>query len=125
MSKIGPNKRKNWTVWNADCIEVVNALPENSLHLAFFSPYASLYTYSNSDRDMGNSASDKQFYEHFDFSLKVFFDQPCRAGLCVDVMNIPAMKKSVTGSSDFKDFRGDIIRAFTRHGFIFHSEHCA
>lgn len=117
---------ENWTVWNADCIEVVNALPENSLHLSIFSPpYASLYTYSNSDRDMGNSASDKQFYEHFDFLVKGLLrsTMPGRI-VCVDVMNIPAMKER-DGFIGLKDFRGDIIRAFTRHGFIFHSEHCA
>lgn len=117
---------ENWTVWNADCIEVVNALPENSLHLSIFSPpYASLYTYSNSDRDMGNSASDNQFYEHFDFLVKGLLrsTMPGRI-VCVDVMNIPAMKER-DGFIGLKDFRGDIIRAFTRHGFIFHSEHCA
>lgn len=116
----------NWTLWNADCIEVVNALPENSLHLSIFSPpYASLYTYSNSDRDMGNSVSDAQFYEHFDYLVAGLLrvTMPGRI-VCVDVMNIPAMKER-DGFIGLKDFRGDIIRAFTRKGFIFHSEHCA
>lgn len=117
---------ENWTLWNADCIEVVNALPENSLHLSIFSPpYASLYTYSNSDRDMGNSASDEQFYEHFDY-LVAGLHRATKPGriVCVDVMNIPAMKER-DGFIGLKDFRGDIIRAFMRQGFIFHSEHCA
>lgn len=116
----------NWTLWNADCIEVINALPENSLHLSIFSPpYASLYTYSNSDRDMGNSSSDAQFYEHFDYLVAGLLraTMPGRI-VCVDVMNIPAMKER-DGFIGLKDFRGDIIRAFTRKGFIFHSEHCA
>ncbi len=116
----------NWTLWNGDCIEVVNALPENSLHLSIFSPpYASLYTYSNSDRDMGNSASDAQFYEHFDYLVAGLFraTMPGRI-VCVDVMNIPAMKER-DGFIGLKDFRGDIIRAFQRKGFVFHSEHCA
>lgn len=117
---------ENFTIWNADCIEVVNSLPENSLHLSIFSPpYASLYTYSNSDRDMGNSASDAQFYEHFDY-LVAGLQKATKPGriVCVDVMNIPAMKER-DGFIGLKDFRGDIIRAFTKHGFIFHSEHCA
>lgn len=117
---------ENFTIWNADCIEVVNSLPENSLHLSIFSPpYASLYTYSNSDRDMGNSASDAQFYEHFDY-LVAGLQKATKPGriVCVDVMNIPAMKER-DGFIGLKDFRGDIIRAFTKQGFIFHSEHCA
>ena len=44
--------------------------------------------------------------------------------VCVDVMNIPAMKER-DGYIGLKDFRGDVIRAFQRQGFIFHSEHCA
>jgi len=116
----------NWTLWNADCVEVVNSLPENSLHLSIFSPpYASLYTYSNSDRDMGNSASDEQFYEHFDYLIAGLHRATMPGRLvCVDVMNIPAMKER-DGFIGLKDFRGDVIRAFQKAGFIFHSEHCA
>ena len=117
---------ENWTIWNSDCVEVVNSLPENSLHLSIFSPpYASLYTYSNSDRDMGNSANDNQFYEHFDYLVAGLLraTKPGRI-VCVAVMNIPAMKER-DGYIGLKDFRGDVIAAFKRAGFIFHSEHCA
>ena len=66
MNCLNQHIGENFTIWNADCCEVLNALPENSIHLSIFSPpYASLYTYRNSDRDLGNSASDAQFYEHF------------------------------------------------------------
>lgn len=125
MKVLNQASGESWTLWNADCIEVVNAIPENSLHLSVFSPpYASLYTYSNSDRDMGNSASDDQFYEHFDFLVAGLHraTMPGRI-VCVDVMNIPAMKER-DGFIGLKDFRGDVIRAFQRAGFIFHSEHC-
>ena len=116
----------NWCLWNADCVEVVNSLPENSLHLSIFSPpYASLYTCSNSDRDMGNSSSDEQFYEHFDYLIAGLHKATMLGRLvCVDVMNIPAMKER-DGFIGLKDFRGDVIRAFQKAGFIFHSEHCA
>lgn len=116
---------ENWCLWNADCVEVVNSLPENSLHLSIFSPpYASLYTYSNSDRDMGNSVSDEQFYEHFGYLIAGLHraTMPGRI-VCVDVMNIPAMKER-DGFIGLKDFRGDVIREFQKAGFIFHSEHC-
>lgn len=126
MKVLNEKHGENWTLWNGDCIEVINALPENSLHLSIFSPpYASLYTYSNSDRDMGNSLSDEQFYQHFDF-LVAGLHRATKPGriVCVDVMNIPAMKER-DGYIGLKDFRGDIIRAFQKQGFIFHSEHCA
>lgn len=126
MKVLNQSSGENWTLWNADCVEVVNSLPENSLHMSIFSPpYASLYTYSNSDRDMGNSSNDDQFYEHFDYLIAGLLraTKPGRI-VCVDVMNIPAMKER-DGYIGLKDFRGDIIAAFRKAGFIFHSEHCA
>jgi len=116
---------ENWTLFNADCVDVLNSLPENSIHLSVFSPpYASLYTYSNSDRDMGNCINDAQFYEHFDYVVAGLnrVTKPGRI-VAVDCMNIPAMKER-DGYIGLKDFRGDLIRAFQRAGFIFHSEHC-
>jgi len=117
---------ENWTLINGDCIELLNSMPENSIHLSVFSPpYASLYTYSNSDRDLGNSTNDAQFYEHFAHVVDGLHrvTKPGRI-VCVDVMNIPAMKER-DGYIGLKDFRGDVIRAFQNAGFIFHSEHCA
>lgn len=126
MNILNQAQGENWTLANGDCIEVLNSLPENSIHLSIFSPpYASLYTYSNSDRDLGNSVNDDQFYEHF-AHVVVGLHRVTKPGriVCVDVMNIPAMKER-DGYIGLKDFRGDVIRAFQKAGFIFHSEHCA
>ncbi len=126
MNILNQAQGENWTLANGDCIEVLNSLPENSIHLSIFSPpYASLYTYSNSDRDLGNSINDDQFYEHFAYVVAGLHrvTKPGRI-VCVDVMNIPAMKER-DGYIGLKDFRGDVIRAFQKAGFIFHSEHCA
>jgi DNA modification methylase len=126
MNILNQAQGENWTLANGDCIEVMNALPDNSIHLSVFSPpYASLYTYSNSDRDLGNSANDEQFYDHFAHVVAGLhrITKPGRI-VCVDVMNIPAMKER-DGYIGLKDFRGDVIRAFQKAGFIFHSEHCA
>lgn len=126
MNILNQAQGENWTMANGDCIEVLNALPENSIHLSIFSPpYASLYTYSNIDRDLGNSINDAQFYEHFAHVVAGLHrvTKPGRI-VCVDVMNIPAMKER-DGYIGLKDFRGDVIRAFQKVGFIFHSEHCA
>lgn len=114
-----------WTLYNADCVDVLRALPSGSIDYTIFSPpYGSLFVYSSSDRDIGNSGSDEQFWQHFGFVI----DQLIRVTktgrlVTVDCMNIPAMKER-DGYIGLKDFRGDIIRAFVSRGFIFHSEHC-
>ncbi len=83
-----------------------------------------LYVYSASPRDIGNCASDAEFWSHFGFVIDELF-RVTRTGriVAVDCMNVPAMKER-DGWIGLKDFRGDIIRAFEARGFIFHSEHC-
>ena len=116
---------ENWTLLHGDCVELLNALPENSVHLTVTSiPYGNLYCYSNSDRDLGNSTTDSQFYEHFAYVVRGLHrvTKPGRI-VAVDLANIPAMKER-DGYIGLKDLRGDVIRAFQKEGFIFHSEHC-
>ena len=61
---------KNWHIWNADCIDGMSGLPDESIGMSIFSPpYLSLYAYSNSDRDMGNTKDDGEFYYHFGFAV--------------------------------------------------------
>jgi DNA modification methylase len=115
----------NWALHNADCVEVLRALPPSSVDLTIFSPpYLSLYTYSASPRDIGNCTSDDQFWGHFGFVMDELrrVTKPGRI-VAVDVMNVPAMKER-DGYIGLKDFRGDVIHQFVKRGFIFHSEHC-
>ena len=52
-------------LYNGDSCEIVKMFDENSMDLMVYSPpFSSLYTYSNSDRDLGNSRSDEEFYQH-------------------------------------------------------------
>ena len=114
-----------WTLYNADCVEVLSFLPENSIdHSIFSPPYINLYCYSNSPRDLGNCSSDAEFYEHFGYVIDNLFRviKPGRL-VAVDCMNVPAMKER-DGYIGLKDFRGKLIREFQDRGFIFHSEHC-
>lgn len=104
-------------------METLRGIPDNSVHYSIFSPpFASLYTYSSSDRDMGNSKDGSEFQQHFMFLLVQLY-RVLLPGRLVSVhcMNLPAMK-SRDGFIGVKDFRGDIIRSFTGAGFIFHSE---
>lgn len=112
-----------YAVYNGDSCELIRTLPDNSIHYSIFSPpFSSLYTYSNSDRDMGNSRSDEEFFEHFLFLAKEMYrvTMPGRLLSC-HCANIPLMKER-DGVIGLKDFRGDLIRAFQSVGFIFHSE---
>lgn len=114
-----------FAMYQGDCVEVLKGLPENSIHYTIFSPpFSSLYTYSNSERDMGNSGSDEQFYEHFRYLVKELYrvTMPGRL-LSFHCMNLPMMK-SRDGVIGLKDFRGELIRLFAEEGWIFHAEVC-
>ena len=64
----------SYSLYNADCIEVLKILPDDSIHHSVFSPpYSNLYCYSNSDRDLGNAGSDDEFKEHFGFVISELF----------------------------------------------------
>jgi hypothetical protein len=108
-----------------DCVEVVRGLADDSVGFSVFSPpFASLYTYSNSPRDMGNVTDHDQFYAHFQFLIPELLrvTKPGRL-LSFHCMNLPT---SLTrdGVIGINDFRGNLIRAFTDAGWIFHSEVC-
>lgn len=113
----------NWTVFHGDCVEVVRGLPERSVDYSIFSPpFSSLYTYSSSPRDMGNCRTDVEFFEHFDFLVEQLARVMKRGhNVSFHCMQLPTSKER-DGYIGLKDFRGDLIRAFQKHGFIYASE---
>lgn len=114
---------ENYALFNGDCVEVVGGLPDASVDYSIFSPpFASLYTYSNSPRDMGNVRNDDEFFEQFDYLVKEL-RRVVKPGHNVSFhcMLLPASKER-DGYIGLKDFRSDLIRAFQKRGFIFHSE---
>lgn len=115
----------DWKIYNADCVEVCRDIPDNSIHFSVYSPpFESLYTYSNSERDVGNSKSTDEFWQHYKFLIAEQFRMAMPGRLVsVHCMNLPT-SKSFHGFIGIRDFRGEIIRAFIEAGFIFHSEVC-
>lgn len=114
---------KGWTMWNADTVEVARAMPDASIDYSIFSPpFASLYTYSNSPRDMGNVRGDAEFFRHFAFLIGEQM-RVMRSGRLVSIhcMDLPTSKER-DGFIGLRDFRGDIIRAYQSAGFILHSQ---
>lgn len=109
--------------YHGDCVEVLHGLPSESVGYSIFSPpFSSLFTYSNSPRDLGNCRSDEEFFKHFAFVIRELFrvTKPGR-NLSFHCMLLPS-SKSMHGYIGLRDFRGDLIRAFVAEGWIFHSE---
>lgn len=116
---------KNFAIYNGDCVEVAKGIPDHSVGFSIFSPpFASLYTYSNSARDMGNCKTDAEFMENFSFLVEELARvmMPGRI-VAFHCMNLPTSKER-DGFIGIKDFRGELIRCFQKYGFIFHSETC-
>lgn len=116
---------ENYALYNGDCVEVLQGLPNSSVHYSIFSPpFCSLYTYSNSPRDMGNCRTYEDFFSHFGFLIKEL-KRVMKPGHNVSFhcMLLPTSKER-DGYIGLRDFRGDLIRAFQAEGFIYASEVC-
>ncbi|MGA0207635.1 MAG: DNA methyltransferase [Ilumatobacteraceae bacterium] len=112
-----------WTLHHGDCVRVAREkLESESIGFSIFSPpFADLFTYSNDPQDMGNCDDLNAFMGHFGYLIKelrrVMIPGREVAVHCVDLLTT----KWKTGSMQLQDFSGEIIRAFWRHGFLFHS----
>lgn len=114
-----------FALYNGDSCEVLKAIPDNSIHFEIYSPpFASLYTFSNSERDLSNCRTKNDFFEHFEYIVKELYRvlMPGRI-MAVHCMNLPTSKER-DGQIGIQDFRGDLIRLFQEAGFIYHSEVC-
>ena len=114
-----------YAIYNGDCVDVAQGLDDGSVDYSVFSPpFASLYTYSDDEKDMGNVRDDVEFFEHYKFLVKEQYRvlKPGR-GISIHCMNLPT-SKTKDGFIGIKDFRGDLIRIYQDAGFIYHSEVC-
>lgn len=125
MNAMEQRSGDGWTAINGDCIEAIAGLPGSSVDYSIFSPpFASLYTYSNSPRDLGNCRDDDEFFAHMRFLIDEL-RRVMRPGRNVSFhcMLMPTSKER-DGYIGLKDFRGDLIRAFQSAGFVYASEVC-
>ena len=112
----------NWAIYNADCIEALAGMPEGSIDLSIFSPpFSDLFVYSDSERDMGNCSSHDEFMEHYKFFSQNLYRamKPGRI-ICVHCTDLPA-RKGKDGFIGLHDFSGDLIKAHTETGFVYHA----
>jgi hypothetical protein len=114
-----------YTVHLGDCVKLAKRMEDNSIDYSLFSPpFADLFTYSNSDHDMGNCKNDTEFADQFKYLVKELYRvlKPGR-NVSFHCMNLPTTKMR-QGFIGLRDFRGDLIRTFQEEGFIYHSEVC-
>ena len=114
-----------YAIYHGDCVEVMRGIPDESVHFSVYSPpFESLYTYSASDRDMGNCADSGEFWRHYRFLIAEHY-RTMMPGRLVSIhcMNLPT-SKARDGIIGLRDFRGEIIREFVAAGFVYHSEVC-
>lgn len=115
--------KEKYAIYNGDSCEITKEIPDDSIHYTVFSPpFSSLYTYSNSDRDMGNSKGDDEFYNHFIYLAKELYriTMPGRL-LSFHCMDLPLMKER-DGVIGLKDFPAIMRQIFEDCGFIYHSK---
>jgi len=113
----------NWKLMLGDSCERLAEIDDNSVDLSVYSPpFASLYTYSPSERDLGNSANDEEFFEHYRFIIAEILrvTKPGRNS-CVHVQQVTTSKVN-HGYVGMRDFRGEVIRAHQAEGWIFYGE---
>lgn len=121
--KTGFESGDGWEMHLGDTVDMHRKLESESIDYMIFSPpFASLYTYSASDRDMGNSKNYNEFREHYTYLIKEQF-RTLKQGRLVSFhcMNLPT-SLAHDGYIGIRDFRGDLIRMYQDAGFIYHSE---
>lgn len=114
---------KNFKLMLGDSAERMKELEDNSIDLSVYSPpFLSLYVYTATERDIGNSKNEEEFFTHFGFIIDELLriTKPGR-NTCVHVAQVPAMLVR-DGYIGMKDFRGKTVEAFEKHGWIFHGE---
>ena len=105
-----------YAIYNGDCLEVMPTLPDGSIHLSIYSPpFAGLYHYSSSERDLSNCRDYAEFFEHYEFVVRELYrlTMPGRM-TAVHCMDVPSGN---SGLDYLTDFPGDIIRLHERIGF--------
>jgi len=112
-----------WTMKLGDSCERLGEIEDNSIDFSIYSPpFASLYTYSPSIRDLGNCSTRDEFFEHYGFIIDHMLrvTKPGR----LSAVHVQQLSTTLTthGVIGLTDFRGQVIKAHQDAGWIFHGE---
>jgi DNA modification methylase len=116
-------KTDNYKLILNDCIQELDSIETESIDYSFFSPpFGALYVFSDNPLDLSNVSGDDEFFKHFQFLVPKLFRviKPGRL-ISMHVMQSTTLLGR-DGFYSIKDFRGDLIRLFQKHGFYFHAE---
>lgn len=119
---LGYQSGNGWRLYHGDCCQVLRDIPDNSIDFGIHSPpFSNLYIYSDSEADMGNCASDAEFFEHYKFLIGELFRTTVPGRLCaVHCKDLPKYANR-DDTAGLKDFPGDIVKAFEAFGWSYHS----
>lgn len=125
MAQVGVTQQKitdRYAAYCGDSVEVIKGIPDESVHMPIFSPpFANLYIYSDSYRDMGNTKDMAEFIEHYDYLagelLRITVPGRIAAVHCKDLVRY----KGRDGTAGIVDFPGELVRSMERAGWSYHS----
>lgn len=109
-----------WTLLLGDACERLSEFDDETVDLSVHSPpFDSLYTYSPTPRDLGNSSSRQEFLEHYGFVIRELLrlTRPGRLA-CVHVADV-ATTKATHGVIGISDFSGQIVGAYQQAGWTY------
>lgn len=129
MSVAHQSITNQYAIYNGDCIEVMESLPDGCADLSIYSPpFCGLYNYSSSERDLSNCRTYQEFFVHYEYVIAQVarLTKPGRI-TAVHVMDVPGrgngdtakMGSGANTGTGLIDFPGDVIRAHEKHGFVF------
>jgi len=113
---------KRWAIYNADAIDVMAELPDESIHGSIYSPpFAGLYHYSSNDRDVSNARDYAEFREHYGMFVSEVY-RLTKPGRTTGVHAAP-VPSSNSGRDSLFDFPGDVIRLHEELGWDWIGRH--
>lgn len=113
-----------YAIYNGDSVDVMADMPDASIHASIYSPpFAGLYHYSSSDRDLSNARNQAEFWEQYQFFIDEIY-RLTKPGRCTGVHAAPIPTGNTgTGQDGLTDFPGDVIRAHQAAGWVFIARH--
>lgn len=118
-------KGKMWEFWLGDSGERIAEIPSESVDFSIYSPpFESLYTYSPSPRDMGNSLDREDFFAQYAYIIRENLRIQKPGTECIVHVQQTTTTKATHGVIGMTDFRGDVIRAYQKEGWVYFGEKC-
>ena len=114
---------ERWTMHNGDCVEVMAELPDESVDMSVFSPpFIALFTYTNSERDIGNCSNRAEFLDHFRFAVKELYRLTKPGRLCCVHLAQVASTMVTHGVIGIIDLRGKVVELFLQEHWVYHGD---